>query len=452
MLNPFRGLSNPREVWAWGMYDLANQSFTLLINTLFFGIYFKDFVTVGNPGRGVYLFGLAFAVASLVVVLTSPLLGAMADFSGRKKTGLMVMGVGCALATAALALVGPGDIALAFWVYALANVFFMGGENFLAAFLPEISTRDTMGRVSAIGWTMGYVGGLLCLPLALLIPGALGRSQPTPEWFRWVFLFAGAWFFLNAIPTLLFLRERKRPETLPPGATIATVGFTRLAVTIRQAGRYRQLGRFLLVFLIYSCGMQVIIVFSGIIANQYLKSGKELVGFAWVLAAVAGVGSFGLGAFQDRIGHKRSLVIALAVWIVTALGAAALPSGGGAPMWHFSLVGLGVGLGLGMAGTASRTLVGAMTPTHKTAEFFGLWGLAYKLAGAMGPPIYVWISATGGQQPAMLAVAATFIAGLIGVAFIRPEEGRRVAEDEDRRLAATLPSPVGTGVQPARPS
>ncbi len=415
------------------MYDLANQSFTLLITTLFFGLYFKRVIVGEGDGRGDLLWGRSFAIASLIVVLTSPVLGALADFSGRKKAFLTGLALACAVLTMALGLTGPGDIALAMALYIAANVAFMSGENFLAAFLPEIATRDTLGRVSAIGWTMGYLGAILCLPVALLIPGLRAQTEPG---FRWLFVFAGAWFLLNATPTMLLLKERKAPENLPPGQTLWTIGFARVASTVRQTGRYRQLALFLLAFTIYCCGMQVIIVFSGIIAAQYL-SVPALVGFVFVLAIVSAAGSAVAGLVQDRTGQRLTVQVSLLVWIATSVGAALLPERD-ASMVHLALVGVGIGLGLGVTGPASRALVGALTPAHKTAEFFALWGLGYKVGGIIGPLLYGLARAGAGQSLGMALVGLFFVVGLIGTAFVDVAAGRRAAEESEREHRAEI--------------
>lgn len=454
-LNPFRGIPNKREVWAWGMYDLANQSFTLLIVTLFFAIYFQTTI-VPDPRRGEFLWGVAVSISSAIVVVLAPILGAMSDFSGKKKVFLVWLGLGCSLATMALAFTGPGLIVPAMIVFIVGNICFMGGESFLSAFLPEISTRDTIGKISAIGWTMGYVGALLCLPFALVFPSV----HQTPPDFRPVFVFAGAWFLVNALPTFAFLKERKRPEPLPPGENIVTIGFKRLAETIRHIGRFRDLAVFLGFFVIYCFGMTVIVSFAGIIANRYLTSQVQLIFFVWMLAGVSGVASFSAGFYQDRVGHKTTVVASLAVWLATTLGAAALPAANANPL-HFWLVGIGVGFGLGMTGTASRALVGALTPAHRTAEFFGFWGQGYRIAGALAPAAYGYITGRFGQPPAMLFVASTFAIGLVGVLFVNIHRGRRAAEEAEHEFSARTgvalpphaeaPHPVGGPVPPVHP-
>lgn len=434
-LNPFRNLPNARQVWSWGMYDLANQSFTLLVVTLFLPIFLKEVVLGAGADAGLaarYL-GWAVAASSLIVVLTSPVIGALADFSARKKTYLTWCGIGCSILTMSLALTGPGDVWPALILFAAANVLFMFGENFLAAFLPEISTRETLGRVSAIGWTMGYIGALVCLPIALLLPGVI-RGEP--RGYTFIFFFAGAWFLINALPTMLILRERKIAEPLPPGATMLTVGFQRVADTIRHASRFRELAVFLFFFCIYCCGMQIIINFSGLIASQYFSTGA-LIAFVLALAFISAVGSAISGMFQDRIGQRLTVQISLAIWIITSIGAVLLPTKD-APMWHLCLVGGGIGLGLGLTGAASRALVGVLTPAHKTAEFFALWGLGYKLAGVVGPPVFGEVSRRWGQPAAMAAVGGFFLIGFLGTFLVDVARGRRAAEDSERDFASEI--------------
>lgn len=432
-LNPFHGLPNARQVWAWGMYDLANQSFTLLVVTLFLPIYLKTLVLGPSapPGHAESLLGWTTAAASLIVVLSNPVLGALADFSGKKKHFLTWTGVGCAVFTAGLAFTAPGQPATVLALFACGNIFFMFGEAFLAAFLPEISTRETVGRVSAIGWTMGYVGALLCLPCSLLLPGLAAQ---TPAGYRNLFLFAGAWFFLNALPTMLILRERKQPERLPPGASLLTIGFRRVAHTASQVAHFRELAVFLVFFCVYCCGMQIIIGFSGLIASRYFST-QWLIIFVLVLAFISAVGSAVSGLYQDRIGQRRTVQISLWIWIATSIAAVMLPTQN-APMWRLWLVGGGIGLALGLTGAASRALVGVLTPAHKTAEFFALWGLGYRLAGVIGPPIFGETVHRFGQPAAMGVVGGFFIIGLIGTFFVDVEKGRRAAENAERDFAS----------------
>lgn len=424
-LNPFAGLPNPKEVWAWGMYDLANQSFTLLITTVFFAIYFTDRVAA-TPARGNVLWGVCSGVTSLIMILAGPLLGAVADFGGHKKTFLTVTGVLCGVLTCAMGLVGPGDVALAMTLYILANVCFMSGDGFVSAFLCELTTRETVGKVSAIGWTMGYLGALVCLPLALLFSPGLRASPPTDAGFRIAFVFAGAWFLINMIPTTLILNERKAREKLPAGATLLGIGFTRVWESARSVGKFRDLAVYLAVFTVFSCGMTTYIAFIGVLGSQYLQ-GAALLGMVWVMALVSGIAAYAAGIIQDRAGHRATVTASLFVWLVTSALAVALPTAN-APFVHLAAVGLGVGVGLGSTGTSARALAGSMIPESKTAEFFGLRGLAYMLAGVIGPPLYGAILASQGQRVALAMVAGFFVLGVGGMFLFDPARGRAAAE------------------------
>jgi UMF1 family MFS transporter len=441
-LNPFKGLPNPREVWAWGMFDLANQSFAILINTLFFPIYFAS-VIVGDDTKGKWLWGLAAGGANLLVVVCAPIVGAFADSTGSKKRVLFVTWLGCVASLVLLSFAGPGMVAYAMIFFACATVCYSAGENLVASFLPDIADARRMARVSALGWTMGYAGALLVLPVALVITGTEASASEN----RTLVLLAAVWFFANALPTFLFVHEKRIAPTPGSHANPLTVGFVRFGRTIRDASQFRQVFRFLPAFLVYSCGVQVVIYFSGIIAtDDFGFTGVKLLLFFLQITVTAGIGAFGIGKLQDALGRKRALTLTLGVWIVASVGAALLPR---TPEfeWAFWLIGNLIGLALGAIGAGSRAFFGVLTPLHKSAEFFGLWGASYKLAAVIGPPLYglaVALFSGGPEKPssdfgsraALLVVAGFFTAGLIGLSFVNEGQGRRDARRSDREAGA----------------
>ncbi|HZW10040.1 MAG TPA: MFS transporter, partial [Phycisphaerales bacterium] len=166
-LNPFAKLPNGRAVWAWGMYDLANQSFTLIVNTLLFSVFFKEVVvgsaTPAAAARADSLWSITFAASMLLVVIASPFVGALADARAWRRRFLLGTGLVCVALTCAFAGLSPGAVALAMALYIPANLAYQLGENFLASFLPSVSTPRNIGRISAIGWAMGYLGALALL-------------------------------------------------------------------------------------------------------------------------------------------------------------------------------------------------------------------------------------------------------------------------------------------------
>ena len=450
-LNPFRNLPNPREVWAWGMYDLANQSFTLLINTLLFSIFFKE-VVVGDDQKGDSLWGLTYSASMLVVVLISPLAGAVADCRGWRKRFLVLTGLGCAALTCALSLASPGAIALAIALYIPANVLYQLGENFLASFLPSVSTPRNVGRVSAIGWTMGYAGALMLLMIS--VGAILLLKMEAPKDWDPLFLFAGIWFFLNMIPAMIVLRE---PPTVRDAThkTLAHEAFARLKNTLAGAGQYRQLVRFLTAFFVYGMGVQVIIAFASIIARDFGFDVTKLVLFVLQLTVTAGIASILTARYQDRVGAKNTVMAFLFVWIASCAGMLAMSLINPCPEWAFWIVGNGIGLGIGGIGTSSRSLVARFTPSYKTAEFFGLWGMVYKLAGVVGVLGFSQAKAWIGMPTSFVLLLGFFGVGMILLLRVNEPAGVRAAMRAERDANGKRPphteTAVSEGVLPSTP-
>lgn len=441
-LNPLAGLPNPREVWSWGMYDLANQSFTLLIITLLFPIYLKEVVIARGSedplllARGDAAWARAQGLSLLAVVLLSPVVGALSDVRGLRKEVLIGSGLLCSVFTCGLALAGPGDVWLAVGCFAVANIGFQIGENFLASFLPDISTRKTMGRVSAIGWAMGYTGAVTLLVLTAILFAVLGWESEA-QW-RPMFVLAGVWFVCGMVPAMLMLRDDRKPKVRPEG-TLWSHSFGRLWETLGHIARYRQLVLFLAGFLVYAFGVQAVIAFASILASEFGFEQSKLVLFVLQISVTGAAAAIATAIFTDRLGAKRTIIAYLLVWITSCVALAWLSMsrgrGGWSPEWMFWVIGNGLGFGLGGIGTASRALVGAFTPRHRSAEFFGLWGLTFKLAGAIGVLSFGEIKAAIGTTAALWTLAGFFVAGLIVVLFVS-ERGGRLAARTAERLAA----------------
>ena len=362
------------------MFDLANQSFTLLIITVLFPIYFRE-IAVGDSQRGDAMWSIAISLALFIVVALSPIVGAFADGHRARKKMLMGSGVLCIVLTASLGLIGPGWGWYALLLFVPANVLYQLGENLLASFLPSLATTRTMGRISAIGWTMGYIGGLMILILIAIIMQITGWSA-SADW-RPFFVIAAFWFGLGIIPTAFFVHE---PRTEAIEAHAPTRALARMKVTLQHASDYKQLVRFLIAFLVYGFGVQTMIAFAAILARDFGITGNNLIVFTLQLTLTAGVTAMVVSRFQDRIGVRATIIGFLCIWMISAAGLfcvkAMIPSD--PPQWMFWAIGNGIGVGLGGIGTASRTIVGMFAPRHRTAEFYGLWGMTYKLAGAIG--------------------------------------------------------------------
>jgi UMF1 family MFS transporter len=400
-----------RETFAWCLFDFANSSFTTIITTVAFSVYFVQVVAAGpdanSSGSGEALWGWGYAGSMILVALLAPILGAMADHQAAKKQYLAAATGLCIACTAALYFVHAGDVVLGLVLFGLANIGFELGYTFYNAFLVELADRKDMGRLSGYGWGLGYAGGLVSLALAYpFVKG--GLSPDNLDSYRQSFVMTAGFFLIASLPTFLYLRERALPQPLLPGIPAWTVGLARLSKTFREIRRYRQLFVYLIAFLIYTDGVNTVVIFSGIFAAQVLGfTPADLIIYFLVTQISAGLGSYGFGILTDRIGGKRVIGITLGLWVGIVAWAFVVQTAG-----EFYAIGLVAGAALGSNQAASRTLLGLFTPVGRQAEFFGFFAVSGKFAAVLGPILYgqivLW---TGSQRWAVLSLAAFFLAG-----------------------------------------
>lgn len=420
------GPATTREIWAWAFYDFANSSFTTLIVTVAYSVYFVQVVAapLAGPGREalperVWFWG--YALSMLVAAVLAPVLGALADARACKRRFLLWSTLVCVAGTALLALVGRGDVWAGLILFGVANVAFDLGFLFCSAFLVEITTPDRLGRISGYGWALGYAGGLLSLALAYpFISG--GFAEDNLASYRASFTVTAAFFLLASLPTLLWLQERAVPQPGAAGLSPWREGFARLAATAAQVGRYRDLFSYLIAYLIYTDAVNTVIVASAIFANKVLDfSPRDLIIYFLVTQVTAGLGAAGFGLLADRLGLKRTISATLVCWILLVAGAALVRTHA-----QFYAIGLAAGAVLGANQATSRALLGRFTPAGRQAEFFGFFSVTGKFAAVIGPLVYgevtVW---AGSQRWAVLSMALFFALGLL---LLRTVDERRGVE------------------------
>jgi UMF1 family MFS transporter len=409
------------------MYDFANSAFSTLIITVAYSVYFVQVVAGHLAERGAgaaeRLWFWGYAGSMLVAAILSPALGATADARAAKRPFLIGATLACVTCTALLAFVGPGDVVAGLSFFGLANVAFELGFVFCSAFLVEIATTHTMGRISGYGWGLGYMGGLLSLALAYpFISGGFAESNLGR--YRLTFAMTAVFFLLAALPTFLLLKERAVPQPLAPGEVAWRQGFARLAATARQFRQYRDLFTYFIAYLIYTDAINTVIVASAIFANKVLDfSPGDLIIFFLVTQVTAGLGAVGFGLLADRIGAKRTISLTLVFWVGITIGAALVQS-----HTQFYLIGLLAGAALGANQTASRTLIGQFTPPGRQGEFFGFFSVTGKFAAILGPVVYGEVTAwTGSQRWAIVSMAVFFTVGLLAFQLVNERRGMEAA-------------------------
>jgi UMF1 family MFS transporter len=411
-----------RELFAWAMYDFANSGYTTVVLTAVFAAYFVSAVA-GNAPWSTFAWTAALSASYAIVMVLGPLVGAWADAHAAKKRLLAFTTTICIAGTVALAWSGPGAVAWAVAFVIVSNVAYALGENLIAAFLPEIARPEALGKVSGWGWSLGYFGGILALGISLAwVMSAGSRGSTSGEAVPGTMIITAAIYALAALPTFLWLRERAVPAAVP-GTRAA---MSRLLETARSARRYRDLLLIFLCGVFYQAGVATVIALAAIYAEQVMGfKTEDTIMLILVVNVTAAIGAFGFGYAQDRIGKVWALRLTIVGWI--AMTVVAYYSQTPGMFWVAANL---AGLCMGSSQSAGRALVAYLSPAGRSAEFFGLWGVATRLAAILGPLTYgavTWVTG-GNHRFAMLLTGAFFLVALAVLAFVDEQRGRRQVE------------------------
>ena len=360
-------------------------------------------------------------------MLTMPSLGAYADARANKKKLLMLFTAGCVVSTAALAFAGPGSVTLAFVLIVVSNTFYSYGESLTASFLPELARPEGMGKVSGWGWSFGYFGGMLALGICLGYAIWAGQRGISANSFVPVTMLITAVIYgAAALVTFKLLKERAVPKPQELQQSGFKASFIQLKATFQQARYYQDFMWLLACAVFYQGGVAVAITLAAIYAEQVIGfQQQETMVLIFVLNLAAAAGAFGCGYLQDRIGHKLALGITIVGWAMTCVIAALTTTKGG--FWYAAAL---AGLCMGSSQSAGRAMAGMLSPVKQTAEFFGLWTFATRLASIVGPLTYGAITwATGGNQRiAIGSTAVLFVVGWVILQKVDMARGRAAAQ------------------------
>jgi MFS transporter, UMF1 family len=372
-------------------------------------------------------------ISAIAVALSMPIMGAIADFSGRKKQFLFVTTMGAVALSGMLFFIRPGMMVEALVIFVIANIMFEAAAVFYNGFLPELTTTERMGRISGFGWAMGYMGGLICLIIALMMLRLWEPAEPLLN-VRATNLLAAAWYFVFALPFFFLVRERQKRRSASLGLYIEA-GFRRVGRTFRSLRTYREVAKLLLARLIYNDGLVVIFGMAAIyVGTVYGMGFDDILILGITVNVAAGVGAFSLGFINDWIGAKKTIAITLIVLTgATILGATA------PDMRTFWVAAIIIGLMVGPNQSASRAMLATFAPERKQGEFFGFFAFSGKLASVAGPLVYGTVAAaTGSQRIAMGSIIGFFIVGFIVLMFVDEERGIEMARRASRETVADI--------------
>lgn len=417
---------NRTTIIAWCLYDWANSAFPTIIVTFVFSAFFTSAVAP-DPKLGTALWGQANSLMAIGAAILAPVLGAIADQGGRRKPWLLVLSVICIAATASLWFVrpDPSSMIFALVVFAIAGLGFELGLVFYNAMLPELAPSGSVGRISGWGWGVGYLGGLTCLVLSLVLfvrpdPSPFGLDRESAEHVRITSPFAAAWFALFALPLFLLVPDRTGTG-LPLGQAVRS-GLHTLIVTFRQLRAHRNIAVFLLGKMLYTDGLNTLFAFGGIYAaGTFGMSFDEILLFAIALNVSSGLGAIGFAWIDDWVGAKPTILVSLSFMTVLGAGILFVES-------KVAFVALAAGLGLffGPAQASSRSLMSRLAPPESRAEFFGLFALAGRITAFLGPMLVGWVTfAAQSQRAGMATILPFFIIGGLLLLFVKEPRPNR---------------------------
>jgi MFS transporter, UMF1 family len=401
-----------RNIFGWMMYDFANSSFTTIIVTVIYSVYFKN-VVVAQGELGTALWGRAISISMLMVAVTAPIFGAVADFSRAKKKFLFYNCYLTVIFTALLFFVKAGDIYKGMIFFIIANFAFNSGNVFYNALLPDVAPREEIGKISGWGWAIGYIGGLIALLLMLPLVHN--------NWIRFVFPTVAAFFGIFAIPTFILLKEVKKPSKR---TNYFRTAFKRINQSLKNIKNFKELIKFIISYLIYNDGIIIVISFAAIYgATRFEMSTKQLINYFIIANITSMIGAFIFGYIFDKIGAKKTISITLVVWIAVVVWAFLCRS-----INEFYLIGMLAGIAIGSSQSSSRAMLALLTPDEKMAEFFGFYSVTGRIASILGPLVYGEVSRiTGDQKWAILSVVVFFVTGAIVLQTVNEEKGKLTA-------------------------
>lgn len=391
---------NRRTVWSWALFDFANSVYPAVITTAVFPIFFKDFIIGEEGGVGELWWGRAVSLSAMIVAITAPMLGSIADRSGARKRFLVFYTLVCVGAVAAMTTLEAGMLAAGFAIFVVANVGFESAVVFYNAYLPEIAPPRRQGRVSGLGFGLGYFGSAIGLGVALVF---VMRGQMDAVW-----LLTAAFFLVFALPAFANLPPDRRGDGV---LRAAAHGLRDLRQTIAEVSRMKDLRNFLIAFFFFIDGVLTIIVVAALVAEETFGFTQEgVIVLFFILQFSAAAGAFALAKPTDRLGPKKVLTGVLSLW--TAAGVAAYFIQGQQAFYVLAVI---AGFGLGSVQAASRAFMSSLIPKGQEAKLFGFYALCGKSSSVLGPMLFGTVTywAGGNQRPGFLVLTALFVIGLV---------------------------------------
>jgi MFS transporter, UMF1 family len=410
----------PRQKWGWAMYDWANSAFATVVMAGFFPVFFKDYWNAGlDPVDSTFRLGVANSLASLLIVLMAPLLGAVADRLARRKALLLAFALLGSLMTAGLYLAGQGEWQLAMFLYVFAMIGFSGSNIFYDSLLPFVSHDRDMDRTSALGFSLGYLGGGLLLSLNVGMvwhPEWFGLADPASA-VRASFLVVAAWWLLFSTPLFLLVEEPGGDGSVL-SVQVLLAGFQRIWRTLHEVRQLQNIWLFLVSYWLYIDAVDTIVRMAVDYGLSLGFNQNDLI-LALLLTQFTGFPSALLfGRLGSRFGAKAGIFAGLLIYVLVTVWASVMTTT--AEFYYLAVL---IGLAQGGVQALSRSLYARMIPPERSAEFFGFYNMMGKFAAIIGPVMMGWIGVlSGNPRTGILSLLVLFTAGAVLLVKVKVKE------------------------------
>ena len=425
-------VSDKKEKFGWCLYDWANSAFAVTILAAILPVYFTESIVPVNGAEltifgwkgnlsATSLWGYTSGLTSLLILLSAPILGAIADKSHRKKAFLMIFCFLGSFLTALLFFSRPSDIFYVLLIFCLAQYCFVGGNVFYDAFLPFLAKGTEMDRLSGNGYALGYLGGGILLALNVLFIQCAHIVGVQKEMaVRLSFVSTGIWWaFFGGISFRLFQENARPHENRVAFFQSAVDGLQNVRETIRVVRQHRNVLFFLVAYMIYNEGVQTVIRMASIYGKEELGlSTGTLLGTLLMVQFIGIGGAILMSWIAARFGIKQTIITILASWFALTIFAYGMTKA-----WEFWFLGGCVGLMLGGTQALSRSFYGRMIPSNQSAQFFGYYSVFAKMSAIWGPILFAYIrQTTGTSRLSVLSLSLFFLVGCGMLFFVREEE------------------------------
>ena len=400
-----------KNAWKWAYYDWANSGFATTVMAGFFPIFFKSFWAGDlEAAESTFVIGSVNSLIGLLIAISAPILGALADAGNTKKKFLFIFASLGILATGYLFFIPESSWKLAVVFYGLGVIGFSGGNIFYDALIVSVSSPDERNRTSSLGFSLGYLGGgilFLVNVLMYLYPQWFGLSGPADA-VLWSFMSVAIWWLIFSLPLLLYVKEKD--ELLNVEKTnVVTTAFTNLLNTAKSVRNYKKVVIFLLAYFLYMDGVDTIIRMATSYGSDIGLSASSMISALLLTQFVGFPATLIFGFYADKFGYKESLTFAIVVYICVVLFSSQMDTA-----TEFFIVAGIIGLVQGGVQAISRSYFSNLIPQEKAAEFFGFYNFIGKSSVFLGPFMVSGIALlTGSPSIGILSLLILFIPGLI---------------------------------------